>query len=499
MVTNPHPKALSVQAALNVARTLISEQRFRIVGEVSELSNKPGYRAVYFTIKDEKSSLSCMMWKNRFDNAGVPLALGQRVVVDGKFDIYTPKGRMNFTVDALALEGEGELRARVAKLAAQLEKEGLTTAERKRSLVQYPEIVGLVTSPNGAAVHDVLRTMRRRCPFVRVLFAGVRVEGKGAPESIIKGIKTLVDAGAEEIMLVRGGGSFEDLMPFNDELLARTIASCPVPVITGIGHERDTFIADMVGDLRCATPTAVAESIMPHQVDLLSNLGAIAQQMQLSLNNRLRACRDYVNARASRPALKDFMSLYATDLQMVDVLHSSLERGLKNLVRDDLNKLDDYQLRLARALPNAQRQNAQELNQLASRLSQVLPHKMLVMHGEVDALQKSLNTAMSVRFAKDTADLNLKTTTVLHLGQTLVDPFSQQAALVASRINDLSPLRTLERGWSVVKNKEGSIVSSITEVSAGEEVDIQVRDGVLHATINESNSSDFSEMISWKD
>ncbi len=238
---------------------------------------------------------------------------------------------------------------------------------------------------------------------------------------------------------------------------------------------------------------------MPHQVDLLSNLGAIAQQMQLSLNNRLRACRDYVNARASRPALKDFMSLYATDLQMVDVLHSSLERGLKNLVRDDLNKLDDYQLRLARALPNAQRQNAQELNQLASRLSQVLPHKMLVMHGEVDALQKSLNTAMSVRFAKDTADLNLKTTTVLHLGQTLVDPFSQQAALVASRINDLSPLRTLERGWSVVKNKEGSIVSSITEVSAGEEVDIQVRDGVLHATINESNSSDFSEMISWKD
>ena len=490
---------MSVEAAVKAAKALISDMRFRIIGEVSEVSNKPGYKAVYFTIKDEAASLSCMMWKSRFEAADVFLEVGQRIVVDGKFDIYAPQGRMNFAVSALSLEGEGELRARVAKLAAQLEKEGLTSAARKRPLVQYPEIVGLVTSPNGAAVHDVLRTMRRRCPSVLVLFAGVRVEGKGAPASMIKGMETLVGAGAEEILLVRGGGSFENLMPFNDESLARAIAACPVPVITGIGHERDTSIADMVGDLRCATPTAAAESIMPHRDDLIAGIDAQLFSLHQNMSARLRRCWDYSQARATRPALQDFMSMFATDLQMVDILHASLERGLSSLLEGDRLKLEEYQSRLNRALPNAQRQNAQEIALLAERLSRSLPSELPNLGDQLARAGASLNKAMGLTLASSASELCLGESKVEKLGQDMLAPFEQEAALCAARVNDLSPLRTLARGWSIAKNKEGKLISSVTAVSPGDEINLQVQDGVIHATVNTYNPSDFSEIIDWKE
>ena len=174
-------KALSVSAALNIAKSIISENAFHIVGEVSELNQKPGYKAVYFTIKDENSALPCLMWMNRYKSAGVPLRLGARVEVVGKFTIFTPKGRMNFDVSSLKLAGEGDLRAQVAKRALMLKNEGLMDPARKRSVVAYPSTIGLVTSPRGAAVHDVLRTLRRRYPLVKILFAGVPVGSRLLP------------------------------------------------------------------------------------------------------------------------------------------------------------------------------------------------------------------------------------------------------------------------------------------------------------------------------
>ena len=240
----------------------------RLVGEVSDVSNKPGYKAVYFTVKDQRAALPCMMWNNRFQASGVRLAVGQLVELTGRFTLYAPKGRMNFDVFSIALAGEGNLRMQVANLARKLEAEGLMAPARKRPVPAYPALVGLVTSPRGAAVHDVLRTLRRRFPLARVLVAGVAVEGSNAPAGIVEGMRAVVRAGAEVVLVVRGGGSFEDLMPFNDEGLARMIAKCPVPVVTGIGHEPDTSIADMVADLRASTPTAAAEAVSPARESL---------------------------------------------------------------------------------------------------------------------------------------------------------------------------------------------------------------------------------------
>ena len=242
--------ALSVSAAIRLVKEELDALPLCIEGEVSQVSNKPGYKAVYFTIKDKRAALPCMMWVNRYSQANVELKVGALVRVTGKLSIYAAKGTMNFEVSSLKLAGEGDIRLKIAQLAEKLTKEGLTDVRRKRAIPALPEKIGLVTSPRGAAVHDVLRTLRRRYPFVQVLLAGVPVEGADAPRYLVAGMKTVVDAGAELVLVVRGGGSFEDLMPFNDERLARTIAACPVPVVTGIGHEPDTTIADLVADLR---------------------------------------------------------------------------------------------------------------------------------------------------------------------------------------------------------------------------------------------------------
>ena len=213
-----------------------------ILGEVSEVNAKRGYSAVYFTIKDQKSSLPCMMWNTIYERTS-GLRVGMKIEVAGQFDIYAPKGRMSFKASSFKIAGEGNLRQKVDALARALRSEGLMDDARKRPVPRFPEKVCVVTSPRGDAVRDVLRTLRRRFPLATVSVAGVPVEGKTAAEGMVRALAACALEGCDVILLVRGGGSFEDLMPFNDEALARAVAASPVPVVTGIGHEPDTTIA----------------------------------------------------------------------------------------------------------------------------------------------------------------------------------------------------------------------------------------------------------------
>ena len=257
------PTALSVSAAMALAKGALEGVVVRLVGEVSETSSKRGYKAVYFTVKDADAALPCMMWMGRYKASGVDLAVGQLVELTGRFTLYAAKGRMNFDVFSIELAGEGRLRAQVAALARKLEAEGLMDPARKLPIPQFPLTIGIVTSPRGDAVHDMLRTLRNRFPVARVFVAGVQVEGAQAAASIVEGMRCLYRAGVEVMLVGRGGGSYEDMMPFNDEALARAIAACPIPVVTGIGHEPDTFIADMVADRRASTPTYAAMAVTP--------------------------------------------------------------------------------------------------------------------------------------------------------------------------------------------------------------------------------------------
>lgn len=443
-------EALSVSAAITIAKSLLQQHAFRITGEVSELSDKPGYKAVYFTIKDNDATLSCLMWKNRYAQAGVPLRIGAKVVVTGKFTIFAPKGRMNFEASSLSLAGDGDLRAQVAALAEKLRQEGLMDTARKRPLVIYPQRIGLVTSPRGAAVHDVLRTLRRRFPAAKIFLAGVPVEGKQASLNMIEALHTVVAAGAEEVLVVRGGGSFEDLMPFNDEALARAIAQCPVPVITGIGHEPDTSIADMVADYRASTPTAAAEAVSPHQRDVALLLDEDARRMKSVMMARLNRSGEYLNQIAARPVFRDPLSLFATDFQMLDVLQMSLDRSL------------------GRYLP-VQLQN---LNQLCHALNQA---ELALLHRYRDSLV-SLQTVLE------------------KVGTKSLEPRVSEVALMAARLHDLSPLKTLARGWSIAHNEDGVVVQSITQVKPGDRLSVRVKDGLIDTNVISTDTADIVDL-----
>lgn len=443
-------EALSVSAAITIAKSLLQQHAFRITGEVSELSDKPGYKAVYFTIKDNDATLSCLMWKNRYAQAGVPLRIGAKVVVTGKFTIFAPKGRMNFEVSSLSLAGDGDLRVQVAALAEKLRQEGLMDTARKRPLVIYPQRIGLVTSPRGAAVHDVLRTLRRRFPAAKILLAGVPVEGKQASLNMIEALHTVVAAGAEEVLVVRGGGSFEDLMPFNDEALARAIAQCPVPVITGIGHEPDTSIADMVADYRASTPTAAAEAVSPHQRDVALLLDEDARRMKSVMMARLNRSDEYLNQIAARPVFRDPLSLFATDFQMLDVLQMSLDRSL------------------GRYLPV----QIQNLNQLSHALNQA---ELALLHRYRDSLV-SLQTVLE------------------KVGAKSLEPRVSEVALMAARLHDLSPLKTLARGWSIAHNEDGVVVQSITQVKPGDRLSVRVKDGLIDTNVISTDTADIVDL-----
>ncbi|MDR1713178.1 MAG: exodeoxyribonuclease VII large subunit [Coriobacteriales bacterium] len=327
--------ALSVSEALQLAKGALERVAVTIRGEISEFSDKPGYKAVYFTITDESSALSCLIWRNVFQRQDVQLRQGALVEVSGVFSLYAAKGRMNFEVRTLRLAGEGDLRVKVAQLARKLATEGLMDAERKLPLPQFPGRIAVVTSPRGKAVHDVLRTLRRRYPLAEVLLCGVPVEGDGAPRQIIAGLEAAVQAAAEVILLVRGGGSYEDLMPFNDETLARAIASSPIPIVTGIGHEPDNSIADMVASYRASTPTAAAERVAPNIAEITARLTSQSQRLgqglrshSLRLGTRIAALRQARIFMDCEQLFKDRQySLEAAGQRLSSALESSVSRA----------------------------------------------------------------------------------------------------------------------------------------------------------------------------
>ena len=447
--------AISVSAAVNLTNARLSAYTLKILGEVSELSDKPNYKAVYFTIKDEKASLKCMMWKNQYHASGVKLSLGANVEVVGKFNIYGAKGNLNFQVTSVFLTGEGLLRQQVAQLAEKLRLEGLMDTARKRPLPEFPTRIGLVTSPAGAAVHDVLRTLKRRFPFADVVFAGVQVEGKQAPANLIMAIETVVAADVEVLLLVRGGGSYEDLMPFNDEALARTIASCPVPVVTGIGHEPDTSIADLVADRRASTPTAAAEAASPDVQDLHASLDTLTERLHSRLSNRLDASARWIDEKASRPVFKDPMQLLAADMQNLDSAYAAFERFSATMLARFENEA-----KLVAARP-------------------VFADPMQLLAADKQALD-----AASSSFER--------------LSSTMFDRYENEAALMAARLNDLSPLTLLSRGWAIARDAQGNVVSKVEQGSVGETLDVRVSDGVLSCVIEDAKQDELVQTIEWR-
>ncbi len=370
-------RALSVTEAMTRAKQALEGVRVRVVGEVSDFNDKAGYKAAYFTVCDGSAAMPCLMWRDVYDASGIALRCGMLVELSGQFSAYVPKGRMQFTVRSLTLAGEGRLRLKVADLARKLEAEGLMRPERKRCLPRYPQKIAVVTSPRGKAIHDVLRTLCRRYPLAELLVAGVQVEGDGAPAALVEGLTVAQQAGPDVILLVRGGGSYEDLMPFNAEEVARAIAGSTVPVVTGIGHEPDTSIADMVADLRASTPTAAAEAVAPSFDELVAIVARERRAIARALQARVDRLGHQISRLAERPVFTDPYAILGPAAQRIDAAGARLERALPERIARERQRMGFAHDRLASVGPRITERAAAKLGLAAARLEDLSPLAIL--------------------------------------------------------------------------------------------------------------------------
>ena len=346
-------------------------------GEISNLS-RPGSGHLYFTLKDSTSALKCVMWRNNVARLPFSPRDGQAVEAHGNISLYEAGGQYQLYADLIRPAGEGALFQEFLRLKARLESEGLFDPEHKRPIPVWPEKIGLVTSPTGAALRDILDTIRRRYPLVEVILAPTAVQGEEAPTGIVAALHALNERiHPDVILLARGGGSIEDLWAFNDERVARAIAVSAAPVISGVGHETDFTIADFVSDLRAPTPTAAAELATPNRADLQIAVSEGRSRM-------LRAIQILLNA--------ERMSL--------DRTHSNLAlRSPARRIRSDRQRLDDLSRQIATLLAHRLTLHHAGISMMDKSLSNLNPHSIL-LRGYALVLQTEGRLVRSVQQVK---------------------------------------------------------------------------------------------------
>lgn len=434
---------ISVSRALEDAKLCLgSLPIMTVAGEVTGFKG-PNARSghCYFQVKDESSSMDVIVWRGTYAKCGFELKDGLTVLLTGGFDVYTASGRMSFIARRLEVSGEGLLRQQVAALARKLSQEGLMDPARKRKIPRFCTRVAVVTSLSGSVIDDVKRTLARRNPLVELQVVGCQVQGPGAPITIMRALAVAAAAQPDAILLVRGGGSFEDLMTFNDEALARAVAACPVPVITGIGHEPDTSICDMVADRRCSTPTAAAESVAPAIDELAQKLDE-RQTRLVQVSSRIiergRSEIDGLGERATRALRADL------DRRRISVDALASRRCLSDpgsLVRDRITTIELTEERLCNALPRLIARRQYELDTAGTRMS-----------------------AASSR---------------------LLAPYEAQVSKIAAALDALSPLKVLGRGYAIARDGEGHVVSRASQVSVGDELNVLLGAGSVRTTVTE--------------
>jgi exodeoxyribonuclease VII large subunit len=329
------------------------EPRFKDVWVQGELANLRTQASghVYFTLKDDGATLPCAMWASQARRLRFDLEEGQEVVARGRVEIYPPHGKYQLIASDLEPRGAGALAVQLEQVKARLAADGLLDPARKRPLPFLPRRVGVATSPTTAALRDFLRVLHGRYPNLPVLVAPCRVQGEGAAATVAAAVQALARHGVDVIVVTRGGGSQEDLWAFNDERLARAIAASPVPVVSAVGHETDVSVADLVADVRAATPTHAAQLVTPVKEDLVAGLAALRGRLHRAVQNGLEARRQTLRALSAE--LGDPSHAVSAQRHRVEDLARRAEVAARAPVAEGRARLEALRLRLARAEPRA--------------------------------------------------------------------------------------------------------------------------------------------------
>lgn len=407
-------------SALNQAVARLLEQNFPLTWISGEISNftRAASGHWYFTLKDQDAQVRAVMFRGRAQYATFTPREGDKVEVRALVGLYTPRGDYQINVEAIRRAGLGSLYETFLRLKAQLESEGLFDADRKKEIPVFLKRIAIVTSPNAAALRDVLTALKRRAPHIEVCIYPCPVQGEGAAAKIAQAIATASADSRNKLLIVcRGGGSIEDLWTFNEEIVARTIAHCEIPVISGVGHETDFTIADFVADLRAPTPTAAAELAATAQQDWLATLEHQRQRLHRLIHRQIQTQTQQLDWTARR-----LISPIASIASKRQSLHINAQH-----------------LRLALQVP-AQRGRAR-LQQLQQRLQQQKPQlakSKVQIAGKADAIKVAMNQLLQQR----------------HL----------RLAHLREQLELLNPQRTLERGYVILSQTDGSLIRSGTQL-----------------------------------
>ena len=429
------------------ARTLLERglPALWLEGEISNLS-RPSSGHWYFSLKDEAAQLRCAMFRQRNLLARFSPRDGSHVLVRGRVSLYEQRGDYQFIADYMEEAGEGALRQRFEVLKVKLAAEGLFAAEHKRLLPRLPRRIGVVTSPTGAAIRDVLHILRRRFCAIPVLLYPVQVQGGAAATQVARAIRRAsARAECDVLVLVRGGGSLEDLWAFNEESVARAIYDCAIPVVTGIGHEVDFTIADFVADVRAPTPSGAAELVVPDSGEWLRNVLRLTGRLTTALSRALRTKQDRAAWLQRRLAQ----------------LHPGVE------LRQRAQRLDELEQRLIRVVRTGFGERRRTLGQLASELRQHSP---------------------ALRVANARRRLETARASVDRLTRQTMERLGKRLAVASRTLDAVSPLATLDRGYAIVTDSKGTVITNAQDVRAGQLIDARLTQGSIRARIERTTS-----------
>jgi exodeoxyribonuclease VII large subunit len=408
--------------------------------EISNLS-RPSSGHWYFSLKDAAAQVRCAMFRQRNMLCAFTVRDGQKVLVRARIGLYEPRGEYQLIVDHMEDAGLGALKRQFEELSARLSGEGLFSVERKRPLPSLPRRIGIITSPTGAAVRDILHVLARRFPAAAVLIYPVPVQGAQAAAEIAATLQLASQrAECDVLILARGGGSLEDLWAFNDERLARTIVASPIPVITGIGHEIDFTIADFAADVRAPTPSAAAELVVPDAAEWLDAFAQFGARLQRGMRRRLEERRERLRWLSGRAALVSPAARLEAQAQRLDELDQALVRALRRRLQEQGERLRWLGGRAALVSPSAR---------LKLQLSR--------LQGLDQRLGRAWRSAASARRDK-----------LLPLVRTL---------------NAVSPLATLERGYAIVSVEDGAILRDAADARPGAIIEARLARGRIRAKI----------------
>ncbi len=412
-----------------------------VQGEISNLST-PRSGHLYFSLKDSHAQIRCALFRNKRNLLRFSPANGEEVLVCARVALYEPRGNCQLIIEHMEPAGVGSLRQAFEQLKARLQAEGLFDSERKKPLPAYPKRIGIISSPSGAAVRDILQVLQRRFPLAEVVIYPAQVQGTGAATELRQALELALQRQETDLLIIgRGGGSEEDLAVFNDEQLARAIAASDIPTISAVGHETDFTIADFVADRRAPTPSAAAELATPDGRALAERFRQLEQRLKQAFERHLRDARRHLQ----------------------HLQHRLTRTSPASRLLQQQQRLDELQLRLARSMRQRLHRNELELAHWRKRLLLLHPERQLkTLSSGVQQLQQRLQSGMA----------------------RCLQQKRQRLLATARELQAVSPLATLDRGYSIVfRADDGALVRDSSQVASGDELAIRLAGGEIHAIV----------------